>query len=90
MLLICMLEPTCGNRHIRYGYYGLIDMIVCVENVWFMLQLAVSCMKPEDIGTLYISQAQDMESEGKYREAERCLAIHITELMSLEEHLLKC
>ena len=34
-------------------------------------QLAVQCMKPEEVAVLYISQAQALESQGKYKEAER-------------------
>ena len=34
-------------------------------------QLAMKCMRPEDVSALYITQAQEMEKQGKYREAER-------------------
>lgn len=34
-------------------------------------QLAMKCMRPEDVSVLYITQAQEMEKQGKYREAER-------------------
>ncbi|XP_077991845.1 intraflagellar transport protein 172 homolog [Glandiceps talaboti] len=34
-------------------------------------RLAVTCMKPEDVAVLYITQAQQMEAQGKFREAER-------------------
>ncbi|XP_064625451.1 intraflagellar transport protein 172 homolog [Lineus longissimus] len=34
-------------------------------------RLASSCMKAEDVATMYISQAQQLESQGKYKEAER-------------------
>nr|XP_025839786.1 intraflagellar transport protein 172 homolog isoform X1 [Vulpes vulpes] len=34
-------------------------------------KLAVKCMRPEDVSVLYITQAQEMEKQGKYREAER-------------------
>lgn len=37
----------------------------------FALQLASKCMKPEDVSVLYITQAQEMERQGKYKEAER-------------------
>lgn len=35
------------------------------------LQLASKCMRPEDVSVLYITQAQEMERQGKYKEAER-------------------
>nr|XP_014345853.1 PREDICTED: intraflagellar transport protein 172 homolog [Latimeria chalumnae] len=34
-------------------------------------KLATKCMKHEDISALYITQAQDLEKQGKYKEAER-------------------
>uniref|UniRef100_A0A4W5KBN0 Intraflagellar transport protein 172 homolog n=1 Tax=Hucho hucho TaxID=62062 RepID=A0A4W5KBN0_9TELE len=37
-------------------------------------KLAAKCMTPEDVSTLYISRAQDLEGEGKYKEAERLFA----------------
>ncbi|KAF6103703.1 intraflagellar transport 172 [Phyllostomus discolor] len=34
-------------------------------------KLATKCMRPEEVSVLYITQAQEMEKQGKYREAER-------------------
>uniref|UniRef100_A0A673MHL4 Intraflagellar transport protein 172 homolog n=1 Tax=Sinocyclocheilus rhinocerous TaxID=307959 RepID=A0A673MHL4_9TELE len=34
-------------------------------------KLAVKCMSQEDVSALYISRAQELEREGKYKEAER-------------------
>ncbi|XP_042302841.1 LOW QUALITY PROTEIN: intraflagellar transport protein 172 homolog [Sceloporus undulatus] len=34
-------------------------------------KLASKCMRPEDVSTLYITRAQEMERQGKYKEAER-------------------
>lgn len=34
-------------------------------------QLAVKCMSQEDVSVLYVTQAQEMEEQGKYKEAER-------------------
>ncbi|XP_030838935.1 intraflagellar transport protein 172 homolog isoform X2 [Strongylocentrotus purpuratus] len=34
-------------------------------------RLAMTCMKGEDIKVLYVNQAQEMEAQGKFREAER-------------------
>ncbi|XP_057208125.1 intraflagellar transport protein 172 homolog isoform X2 [Triplophysa rosa] len=34
-------------------------------------KLAVKCMTQEDVSALYISRAQDLEKEGKFKEAER-------------------
>lgn len=34
-------------------------------------KLAVKCMTQEDVSALYISRAQELEKEGKYKEAER-------------------
>ncbi|XP_043931402.1 intraflagellar transport protein 172 homolog isoform X2 [Protopterus annectens] len=37
-------------------------------------KLATKCMKQEEVSVLYISQAQEMEKQGKYKEAERLYA----------------
>uniref|UniRef100_A0AAY4EJK5 Intraflagellar transport 172 n=1 Tax=Denticeps clupeoides TaxID=299321 RepID=A0AAY4EJK5_9TELE len=34
-------------------------------------KLAVRCMSQEDVSALYVSKAQELEKEGKYKEAER-------------------
>ncbi|KAF3826454.1 hypothetical protein GH733_008979 [Mirounga leonina] len=34
-------------------------------------KLATKCMRPEDVSVLYVTQAQELEKQGKYREAER-------------------
>lgn len=34
-------------------------------------QLALKCMSREEVAVLYITQAQEMERQGKYKEAER-------------------
>ncbi|XP_064911402.1 intraflagellar transport protein 172 homolog isoform X1 [Columba livia] len=34
-------------------------------------KLAIKCMSREDVSVLYITQAQEMEKQGKYKEAER-------------------
>ena len=36
-----------------------------------LLQLAVECMTQEEVAVIYISQAQELEAQGKYKEAER-------------------
>jgi len=35
------------------------------------LKLAVQCMTQEEVAVIYISQAQELEAQGKYKEAER-------------------
>ena len=40
------------------------------------LQLAVQCMTQEEVAVIYISQAQELEAQGKYKEAERYFAHH--------------
>lgn len=39
-----------------------------VHSFW---QLALRCMSQEEVTVLYITQAQEMERQGKYKEAER-------------------
>ena len=34
-------------------------------------QLAEECMSADEVSALYLSRAQDLEKEGKYKEAER-------------------
>lgn len=50
----------------------------CVRKLLFIFspvcsfwQLALKCMSQEDVTVLYITQAQEMEKQGKYKEAER-------------------
>lgn len=35
------------------------------------LQLAVECMTEEEVMALYVSRAQELERDGKFKEAER-------------------
>lgn len=35
------------------------------------LQLAVECMTEEEVKALYVSRAQELERDGKFKEAER-------------------
>ena len=35
------------------------------------LQLAVKCMTEEEVMALYLSRAQELERDGKFKEAER-------------------
>lgn len=37
----------------------------------FGLQLAVKCMTEEEVMALYVSRAQELERDGKFKEAER-------------------
>ena len=42
------------------------------QNEWDSAhKVAQTCMKPEEIAVLYITHAQDMETKGRYREAEK-------------------
>ena len=34
-------------------------------------RLASTCMNPDEVATLYVSQAQNLESKSRYKEAER-------------------
>ncbi|KAM6965091.1 intraflagellar transport protein 172 homolog [Aplochiton taeniatus] len=38
-------------------------------------KLAVKCMNQEEVSALYVSRAQDLEKEGKFKEAERLFAM---------------
>lgn len=35
------------------------------------MQLALTCMTTEEVSNLYVSRAQQMQEDGKYKEAER-------------------
>ena len=37
----------------------------------FCVQLAVKCMTEEEVTSLYVSRAQELEKDGKFKEAER-------------------
>ena len=39
--------------------------------IHFFVKLAVQCMTQEEVAVIYISQAQELEAQGKYKEAER-------------------
>jgi intraflagellar transport protein 172 len=34
-------------------------------------RIASSCMKADDVGTMYISQAEQLQADAKFKEAER-------------------
>lgn len=38
---------------------------------WSHPQLAVECMTEEEVMALYVSRGQELESDGKFKEAER-------------------
>ncbi|XP_033644927.1 intraflagellar transport protein 172 homolog [Asterias rubens] len=48
-----------------------IDMYTAAGKWEAAHKLAVTCMKGEDVAVLYVTQAQQLESQGKFREAER-------------------
>lgn len=50
---------------------GAIDMYTQAGQWEQAHKLATKCMNPEDVSALYINRAQDLEKEGKYKEAER-------------------
>lgn len=37
----------------------------------FVFQLAVRCMDPDDVSSLYIAQAEELESQGRFKDAEK-------------------
>ena len=49
-------------------------LILSVFTLLF-LKLAVQCMTQEEVAVIYISQAQELEAQGKYKEAERWLTL---------------
>ncbi|XP_030627149.1 intraflagellar transport protein 172 homolog [Chanos chanos] len=51
-----------------------IDMYTQAGNWEQAHKLAIKCMTPEEVSALYISRAQELEKEGKYKEAERLFA----------------
>lgn len=51
-------------------FYREINKVVVVVGCIF-LQLAVECMTEEEVMALYISRAQELERDGKFKEAER-------------------
>lgn len=46
-------------------------MCCSFSHVCSFWQLAIKCMSQEDVSVLYVTQAQEMEKQGKYKEAER-------------------
>ncbi|XP_048583111.1 intraflagellar transport protein 172 homolog [Nematostella vectensis] len=60
-------------------------------------KLAVQCMKPEEVAVLYISQAQELEAQGRYKEAERLyctvdepdLAINMYKKLRQFDHMIR-
>ena len=49
----------------------IIIMLVLFNLCLFCLQLAVKCMTEEEVMALYLSRAQELERDGKFKEAER-------------------
>lgn len=48
-----------------------VDMYIANSEWDSAHKVAVTCMKPEEVAVLYITHAQDMETKGRYREAEK-------------------
>lgn len=48
-----------------------VDMYIASSEWDSAHKVAVTCMKPEEVAVLYITHAQDMETKGRYREAEK-------------------
>lgn len=64
--------PVCSRKEIHF--HLLLHYSVprkCLSHVCLFWQLAIKCMSQEDVSVLYITQAQEMEKQGKYKEAER-------------------
>lgn len=49
----------------------LIFALIPKDLFFIFPQLAVQCMTQEEVAVIYISQAQELEAQGKYKEAER-------------------
>ena len=47
---------------------------ICVV---YLLQLAVRCMPPDEVTSLYTVQAREFESQGRYKEAERYIFLEL-------------
>ena len=48
------------------------EMNVAVTRaLWLCVQLAATYMKGEDVSSLYIAQARQLEEQGKFKDAER-------------------
>ena len=80
--LRCTPKPTCTKPLTRYLSVNLFSFYLFlkskVENKFILsvfthlfLKLAVQCMTQEEVAVIYISQAQELEAQGKYKEAER-------------------
>lgn len=81
--LRCTLKPTCTKQLTRYLSVNVFSFFIIffksmVENklilsvfIHFFVKLAVQCMTQEEVAVIYISQAQELEAQGKYKEAER-------------------
>lgn len=60
------LAPCPGSQRAGPWLCRGLEPVSCVS--W---QLATKCMRPEDVSVLYVTQAQEMEKQGRYKEAER-------------------
>ena len=49
----------------------LINSLSFNHGILFFLQMASTYMKSDDVSTLYISQARQLEDQGKFKEAEK-------------------
>lgn len=59
------------TSHLHLNYYVSFCSPLLFSLCPSPTQLAVKCMTQEDVSALYISRAQELEKEGKYKEAER-------------------
>ncbi|XP_067026551.1 intraflagellar transport protein 172 homolog [Acropora muricata] len=76
-----------GDPRAAIGMYTKANMYEAAH------KLAVECMTQEEVAVIYISQAQELEAQGQYKEAEsqyenmiRLVAIHHEDLLS-DTHL---
>lgn len=71
-IVLCQLLVGRLSRRAVPKYQCVLENSGVHELTWVPCsQLAMKCMRPEDVSVLYITQAQEMEKQGKYREAER-------------------
>ena len=59
--------------------------LLCIElKLLLLLQLAVKCMTEEEVMALYIGKAQELERDGKFKEAERYIYSNLSHYRLLE------
>ena len=63
---------TAEKFYVRANMHkSAVEMYTSANKYEAAYQLALKCMQPDDVSSLYISHAEKLEGEGRYKDAEK-------------------